>query len=104
MSYKHDSDFEQYKQQLSDQMKAAKVDYCFVEKYMQGEELAMFRRTCDLFLYGQKTDARSESPLEYVYGGAELYALNGLRVIMEYLIRLKQGIMYMKILIIFLIA
>lgn len=38
---------------------------------MQGEELAMFRRTCDLFLYGQKTDARSESPLEYVYGGAE---------------------------------
>ncbi|WP_302322906.1 glycosyltransferase [Bacteroides caecimuris] len=71
MSYKHDSDFEQYKQQLSDQMKAAKVDYCFVEKYMQGEELAMFRRTCDLFLYGQKTDARSESPLEYVYGGAE---------------------------------
>lgn len=71
MSYKHDSDFEEYKQQLVDQMKAAEIDYCFVEKYMQGEELAMFRRTCDLFLYGQKTDARSESPLEYAYSGAE---------------------------------
>lgn len=71
MSYKHDNDFEEYKQQLTDQMKAVGIDYSFVEKYMQGEELAMFRRTCDLFLYGQKTDARSESPLEYVYSGAE---------------------------------
>ena len=47
------------------------MNYIFIDKYLQGEELAMFRRTCDIFLYGQKTDARSASPLEYIYAGAK---------------------------------
>ena len=41
-----------------------------VEEYLQDDDLAMFRSTCDIFLYGQKTDARSASPLEYIYAGA----------------------------------
>ena len=71
VAYKKDNDFEEYKEHLVTKLEEAKADYCFVDKYMQGEELAMFRRSCDLFIYGQKTDARSESPLEYIYGGAE---------------------------------
>ena len=71
MSYKREHDFEQYKDQLVSLMDKAKLKYQFFEQYLQGEELAIFRRTCDLFLYGQRTDARSESPLEYVYAGAE---------------------------------
>ncbi len=71
VSYKRDNDFEQYKQKLIDTMNKTKMNYRFLDEYLQGEELAMFRRTCDLFVYGQETDARSESPLEYVYAGAE---------------------------------
>lgn len=71
VSYKCGSDFEQYKHQLTDVMNKAELSYRFFDEYLQGEELAMFRRTCDLFVYGQETDARSESPLEYVYAGAE---------------------------------
>ncbi|MDO4303792.1 MAG: glycosyltransferase [Bacillota bacterium] len=70
VAYKCDDDFESYKRQLTDMMDKAKMSYRFFDEYLQGEELAMFRRACDLFVYGQKTDARSESPLEYVYAGA----------------------------------
>ncbi len=70
MSYGYSSDYNVYKQHLKDIMDAYNMDYSIIEDYLQGEELAMFRRTCDIFLYGQKTDARSASPLEYVYAGA----------------------------------
>ncbi len=71
VAYRQDSDFERYKSQLIDIMDRKKVNYRFCCDYLQDEKLAMFRRTCDIFVYGQKTDARSESPLEYVYAGAE---------------------------------
>ncbi len=70
MSYGKSTDFEMYKKCLTEMMDAFKMDYSIIEDYLQGEELAMFRRTCNIFLYGQKTDARSASPLEYVYAGA----------------------------------
>ena len=71
ISYGFGHDFDAYKQQLTQIMDVAQMDYAFIDTYLQGEELAMLRRTCDLFVYGQKTDARSASPLEYIYAGAE---------------------------------
>lgn len=63
-------DFEGYQNELKRLMDEASLHYVFIEEYLQGDELAMFRKTCDIFLYGQKTDARSASPLEYIYAGA----------------------------------
>lgn len=71
ISYGQESDFEEYKRRLTELMDAAQLDYSFYDDYLQREGLAMFRMTCDVFLYGQKTDARSASPLEYIYAGAE---------------------------------
>lgn len=70
MSYGLGSDFKGYQKQLITILETAELDYVFVDSYLQGEELAMFRNTCDIFVYGQKTDARSASPLEYIYAGA----------------------------------
>ena len=70
MSYGYSDDYIAYKQQLQETMYTYRMDYSIIEDYLQGEDLAMFRRTCNIFLYGQKTDARSASPLEYVYSGA----------------------------------
>lgn len=71
VSYGLCNNFEAYKQQLIEIMDIVKLDYIFIDSYLQGEELAMFRKTCDLFIYGQRTDARSASPLEYIYAGAK---------------------------------
>lgn len=71
VSYRKSNDFDIYKRQMIEIMDKAHMEYVFCDRYLQGEELAMFRRTCDIFIYGQKTDARSESPIEYVYAGAE---------------------------------
>lgn len=70
VSYGRWEEYEDYRKQLCAVMDSGSLAYVFVEDYYQDERLAMFRRTCDIFLYGQKTDARSASPLEYVYAGA----------------------------------
>lgn len=70
VSYGQEEGFAAYQYKMKEIMNEARMDYIFIDTYLQGEELAMFRRTCDLFLYGQKTDARSASPLEYIYAGA----------------------------------
>lgn len=70
ISYGKDGMFDSYKKKLEEIMDRMDMKYIFVEKYLQGEDLAIFRNTCDIFLYGQKTDARSASPLEYIYSGA----------------------------------
>lgn len=46
------------------------IDYVFNKNFLQGKELAKFRMSCDIFLYGQTSDAMSASPLEYVYSGS----------------------------------
>lgn len=71
ISYGTFRDSEAYRKKLEKIMNIVKLDYRFIDTYLQGEELAMFRRTCDIFIYGQKTDARSASPLEYIYAGAK---------------------------------
>ena len=70
VSYGQEVDFDDYQNALRLLMDESSLDYVFTEEYLQGDELAMFRKTCDIFLYGQKTDARSASPLEYIYAGA----------------------------------
>lgn len=71
VSYGCGIDFVDYKKQLVELIDSVGLEYTFIDVYLQGEELAKFRMTCDVFLYGQKTDARSASPLEYLYAGAE---------------------------------
>lgn len=46
------------------------IDYKIIFDYMSGEKLAAFRLTCDIFLYGQLTDAVSASVIESIYAGA----------------------------------
>lgn len=70
ISYGKDDNFSMYKVEMRNIMDNAGMKYVFVEDYLQDNDLAMFRKTCDIFLYGQKTDAKSASPLEYVYAGA----------------------------------
>ena len=70
MSYGQEADFDIYMNELKDILDTNSMDYEFIDTYLQDDDLAMFRRTCDVFLYGNKTDALSASPLEYIYAGA----------------------------------
>lgn len=70
ISYGKDEEFDSYMKRLKQIMEENNLKYIFIEDYIQGNDLAMFRKTCDIFLYAQKTDARSASPLEYIYAGA----------------------------------
>ena len=54
---------------IENMLEAYDIDFVFVKSFLQGEELAKFRMSCDIFLYGQISDAMSASPLEYVYSG-----------------------------------
>lgn len=55
------------------------IDYIFVKDFLQGEKLAGFRMSCDIFIYGQTTDAMSDSVLEYLYAGSLFLCPNWLR-------------------------
>lgn len=46
------------------------IDYKIIYDYLSGDKLAAFRLTCDIFLYGQLTDAVSASVIESIYAGA----------------------------------
>lgn len=70
ISYGKEADFDIYMNELKTIMDNNSLDYVFIDTYLQDDDLAMFRRTCDVFLYGNKTDAQSASPLEYIYAGA----------------------------------
>lgn len=70
VSYGRGEDFDDYRNNLKVLMNQAGLDYVFMEEFFQNKKLVMFRKTCDIFLYGNKTDARSASPLEYIYLGA----------------------------------
>lgn len=61
---------DEYILQLKQLLKQKEIDYMFVNEFLTGEKLAMFRSSCDIFLYAQTTDARSASTIEYVYAGS----------------------------------
>ncbi len=70
--YAHSEDYCEYKNKIADILDTAKIGYSIIEDFLVDEDLAMFRKTCDIFLYGQISDARSASPLEYLYAGARV--------------------------------
>lgn len=61
---------DKYMNELEDCIRKLEISYKFITDYMIGERLAAFRRTCDVFFYGQDTDGISCSVLEYLYAGA----------------------------------
>lgn len=46
------------------------IDILFDSQFYEEEKLAKFRMVCDIFIYGQTTDAMSDSCVEYVYSGS----------------------------------
>lgn len=46
------------------------VNFEFINNFFEGESLAKFRMTSDIFIYGQTTDAMSDSCVEYIYSGS----------------------------------
>lgn len=67
MNYSKPNDYTDYKKELCDLLTDNEIDYYIEEKFLEGEDLAAFRCSADLFVLGHLTDARSQSPLEYVY-------------------------------------
>lgn len=61
---------EEYIKQIEFLCKKRGIEYLFVKDFLSGEKLAMFRNSADLFVYGQTTDAMSDTPLEYLYIGS----------------------------------
>ncbi len=67
VSYGKGEGYEAYHNHLIELLEGMQTAYVFNDCYYKEDELAMFRRTCDLFVYGIQSDSRSASPLEYVY-------------------------------------
>lgn len=59
-----------YEKEIKDLLNISGIDYIFVNEFFSGEKLAMFRMTCDIFVYAQITDAMSDSSIEYAYAGS----------------------------------
>lgn len=66
-NYAKTVDFDIYKEEICKMLTDNEIDYYIEEKFLEGEDLAAFRCSADLFVLGHLTDARSQSPLEYVY-------------------------------------
>lgn len=59
-----------YVEKMKSLLEGENIDYVFLKDFLQGRVLAEFRMSCDIFVYGQTTDAMSDSCLEYVYCGS----------------------------------
>ena len=67
LSYGCDGD--DYKKQISAALKDAGIEYAIYDSYLEKEDVANFRLSADIFLYGQVTDAVSASMIEYIAAG-----------------------------------
>lgn len=61
-----------YKNEIMAAMKTASLEGEIIEKYLTMDETIRLRKSVDLFINGQITDALSSSVLEYMYFGAEV--------------------------------
>lgn len=59
-----------YKMGIERALREGRAKYAIIEKYMYAEEMAIFRRTADIWIHGRDTDAFSASMCEYMYAGA----------------------------------
>ena len=57
---------ESYKKQIISSLNESGINYCIYDKYINQDDVATFRLTADIFLYGQITDAVSASMIEYI--------------------------------------
>lgn len=61
-----------YIKQLYELLQENNVQYKVIERFLEKREIAILRLGTDIFLYGQTTDAHSESVIEYLYAGSVL--------------------------------
>lgn len=69
MAYARPDDYQEYKASIEQRMKQGGIDGHIEERFLQDDDLAMFRYSADLFILGHTHDGRSESPIEYIYSG-----------------------------------
>ena len=61
----------EYRDSVINCLRAINVTSRFMDNYIsEDKDIANFRRTCDIFIYGQDTDGMSCSCVEYLYAGA----------------------------------
>lgn len=61
---------EEYIQKIKLLCKQRGIEHLFAKDFLVGEKLAIFRNSANIFVYGQSTDAMSDTPLEYLYSGS----------------------------------
>lgn len=59
----------EYRERMESFMIDKGMHYTIIDKYIYKREMAIFRRSADIWLYGQTTDAFSSSMCEYLYAG-----------------------------------
>lgn len=70
--YGYNEDYCEYKRSIIEILDRNRIKYSIIEDFLVDKDLALLKKTCDIFLYGQTSDARSASPLEYLYAGARM--------------------------------
>lgn len=60
---------DEYRNSIISLMRDKNIKYEIIDKYMYADEIAVFRKTADIFIYGQSRDALSSSMCEYLYAG-----------------------------------
>lgn len=63
--FSYGCDDENYRNQVLKTLKNTNIPYILLEDFISQDEIASFRLTADIFLYGQSTDACSASMIEY---------------------------------------
>jgi len=61
-----------YLQEVINYLKANKLKYIVIDRYLDKKETSILRLAADIFLYAQTTDALSASVIEYLYSGCVL--------------------------------
>lgn len=83
---------EEYRNQVQDILEKSKINYVFINRFLNQRETAILRLCADAFLYGQTTDALAGSVLEYVYAGCILIKPSWL----DYSVLDKLGVPYIE--------
>ena len=69
MHFGYGNHSDSYEGKVCDVLREHHISYKIIKDYLSKKEMAIFRCSADLFLYGQLTDAFSFSMSEYLYAG-----------------------------------
>lgn len=61
---------DEYEGAIRDTLEKKGIRYLFVTDYLDPPQMVAYRRSADIFIYGQTTDALASSLLEYIYAGS----------------------------------